>query len=379
MSQSRRVLYLHFRDDLTQRYLLRGFYSVASRYDWLITVQPRWRQASAAELIEETDPELCIVGPETRFETSHAAFEGRKIVGLEEDLTRFGHPSVMMDNQAVGRLAARFFADEGFSHFAAVGNVSWWSLPRIEGFRRELERMGKSLAAEPLLLNDPARSPVCSWLSSLPKPTAVLATTDAFAEEIVAECRAAGLHVPDDIAILSIDNDELVCDFCAPRLSSIQLPFFRVGQLAAMMGHRLLQGRAIRDQRIALAPVSASIVERQSTAVQFFPQPAVANAMRFIREKWSEPIRVDDVAHAVVANRRWLERAFLKSVGHGIAREVQHVRVSHVKQLLGSTNLAMPEIARRCGFQDATTMGVAFRKSTQMSPSAYRRQFFTLK
>jgi transcriptional regulator GlxA family with amidase domain len=108
-------------------------------------------------------------------------------------------------------------------------------------------------------------------------------------------------------------------------------------------------------------------------------QPAIADAMRFIREKWNEPIQVDDVARAVLTNRRWLERAFLKHIGHGIAREIQHVRISHVKQLLGSTNLAMPEIARRCGFQDSITMGNAFRKLTQMTPSAYRMQFITFK
>jgi LacI family transcriptional regulator len=379
MGQPKRVLYLHSRDDLPQRSMLSGFYSFASRYDWLLTVLPRWRRASSASLIKEIDPDLCIAGPMVWTESNPGIFEGRKVVGLEIDIASHGHPSVIIDNEAVGRLAAQFFLAKGFVHFAVLGNSSWWSAPRVAGFRRELEQRGKFLVAEPFLMDGPGRLTVRNWLGSLPPPTGVLATTDVFAEEVMAECRLAGIHIPDEISILAVDNDELICEFCVPRLSSLQLPYFRQGQLAAMMGHRLLQGRAIRDPRISLAPISAAIVERQSTGMLSSRQPAIADAMRFIREKWNEPIQVDDVARAVLTNRRWLERAFLKHIGHGIAREIQHVRISHVKQLLGSTNLAMPEIARRCGFQDSITMGNAFRKLTQMTPSAYRMQFITFK
>jgi DNA-binding LacI/PurR family transcriptional regulator len=339
MSRLKRILYFQSRDDLQRRSMLRGFQSFAVRHDWLVEVAPSGNVDFAEAMLRAVNPDVCIAGPWLWTEMP-GLFDGQKIVGLDVDLSAAGHPSSIMDNRAAGQTIARFL------------------LQKIVGA---------------FLTGHGGRGALRTWLASLPARTAILATCDRFAETLIVECRLLGIHVPEQLAIIGVDNEELICDFCVPQLSSLQMPYFRQGEAAAIFAHRLLHGRAIADLRFALGP--GGVVERQSTETLASDNPALVAALQFIRKRWDKPLQVDDVARAAVANRRWLERAFLKHIGHGIAKEIQYVRVMHVKRLLTSTALPIRDVANQCGFRDATIMGMTFRAITRTTPSAYRRQF----
>jgi LacI family transcriptional regulator len=371
MSRLKRILYFQSRDDLQRRSMLRGFQSFAVRHDWLVEVAPSGNVDFAEAMLRAVNPDVCIAGPWLWTEMP-GLFDGQKIVGLDVDLSAAGHPSSIMDNRAAGQTIARFLLQKSFGHLATYGDRQSWSADRAAAFRQVVESSSRNFVGA-FLTGHGGRGALRTWLASLPARTAILATCDRFAETLIVECRLLGIHVPEQLAIIGVDNEELICDFCVPQLSSLQMPYFRQGEAAAIFAHRLLHGRAIADLRFALGP--GGVVERQSTETLASDNPALVAALQFIRKRWDKPLQVDDVARAAVANRRWLERAFLKHIGHGIAKEIQYVRVMHVKRLLTSTALPIHDVANQCGFRDATIMGMTFRAITRTTPSAYRRQF----
>jgi LacI family transcriptional regulator len=288
--------------------------------------------------------------------------------------------SIVEKDNAVGRIAAEHFLERGFTRFAFCGfDHMYWSRVRQEGFVRRLAKDGLTVRLyEPP--GPPARVPweaeqasMADWLKSLPKPVGLLACNDDRAQQVFEADKAAGVRVPDEIAILGVDNDDMICELTNPPLSSVAMSFEEAGYEAAAQLDRQMTGKEVSAGEIYLRPTH--IHTRQSTDVLAVEDPAVAKALRFIRDHACDILSVDDVVEATAISRRLLERHFRQTLGISIYREIQRVRVERACQMLVETNWSLANIAEQCGFSNAIHFGVAFKRQMKVTPEQHRRGF----
>ena len=275
--------------------------------------------------------------------------------------------SVLPDDDAVGRMAYRYFRERGFADFAFCGHPTGdWSLARQHAFARAAAADGFRCDVAVHADQVPAR-----WVASLPKPVAVLAANDRYSWYMVDACRIARRRIPDDVAVLGVDNDELTVAMSRPALSSIELPGFRIGEEAAALLAALMSGKQVPPVPRLLPP--ESVISRASTDVLAMDDEAVVQALRFIRASAARPITVNDVLEAVPLGRRSLERRFRKALGRSLLDEIRQVHVDRAKRLLTDTTLEMPVIARQSGFASAVRFSAVFHQVAGLSPTAFRR------
>ena len=210
------------------------------------------------------------------------------------------------------------------------------------------------------------------WLKALPKPVAVLADHDVAAHDLADMCQLLDLRVPDDVAILGVDDDELECQLAFPPLSSVAIPAQRVGFEAARLLDRLLRGKRVVQNAVYLPPVR--VVTRHSTSAFAVDEPMIAAALHYIQNHAAVPLRVSTIAAALVVRRRVLERTFRTLLGRSVLAEIHRVRIEHVKELLATTDLRMSEVAAQAGLSTPQRMATLFRKITGLAPGQYRRQ-----
>jgi LacI family transcriptional regulator len=285
---------------------------------------------------------------------------------------------VSIDNGAVARLAAEDLEAKGFSDFAYCGDRRFlWSRQRGVEFRRCLAEKGRRCVdfGEPAGTAKPGSDAeiraIARWLKGLPKPVGVFACYDGRALQVLEACQLLGLQVPDQVAVLGVDNDELVCELANPPLSSVQPNARRSGYEAAALLARLMGG-----EKKAVAPTHqvqpVRVVERQSTDVVAVADVKVAAALKFIRLHACEGMDVGDVLRAVPMSRTRLEQKFKALLGHSPHRQLVQQRIARAKHLLAESKIAISEVAEQAGFDNASYLSVAFRRETGLSPFAYR-------
>jgi LacI family transcriptional regulator len=212
-----------------------------------------------------------------------------------------------------------------------------------------------------------------TWLRDRKWPLALMVHNDLRARAIAQICRDEGISVPDDIAILGVDNDDLDCELSDPPLSSVCVPWRRIGYDAASLLDRMLEGEAIEPSMIALPPIG--VAERQSTDSVAVSDPEVVAAIRFIREHAHERTSVDDVLREVPIGRRSLEKRFRASLKRTPLEEIRRVHIERAKQLLATTDLSIHDVARRSGFGGSTWFSEAFHDLVGESPAHYRKRY----
>ncbi len=306
----------------------------------------------------------------------------RPLVNVASVLADLPFPRVGVDHRQVGQLAARHLRERGFRHVGFVGHPHHvYSIEREAGFRQALAPEGHSLAC---YYERPARSyrrrgrllvlnkGLQRWLRALPNPVGVFACHDVWGLQVVEACRLTGLRVPDEVAVIGVDNDDLLCELARPSLSSIIVPAERIGYEAATMLERLLRrARAPRTPRL-IPP--AGVVTRQSSDVMAGGDPDVTAAVRFIRDHRHQPLSVEDVLRAVPVSRRSLERRFRALLERGLGEEIRRVHLERAKDLLATTALSMAEVAQQAGFAGVHYLSRVFRQETGQTPTKYRRQ-----
>jgi LacI family transcriptional regulator len=290
-------------------------------------------------------------------------------------------PLVEADHVLVGRMAAEYFVERRYRHFGYFGS-SWTHVSRMRetGFRdclRGIEHSFSSCYAEylPRPPHDASwlrvDTQVARWLGTLPKPVAILCSNDVPARDLADTCRRLQFHVPNDVAILGVDNDEVECRLTTPPLSTIELPAERIGYEAAKLLDRMMAGRRPPKTPLYLPPVR--VITRQSTDALAVANPTVNAALAYIRKHYASPVGVDDVARAIAVGRRDLERKFRRVLGRSIHEEIRQMRIERAKELLAETDHSMPEVAARAGFLDARRFAVVFRQVMGSTPTGYRR------
>ena len=305
-------------------------------------------------------------------------------VSAERDASEF--PRVSIDNGAVARLAVEHFSSKGFAHFAYCGDARFlWSRERGAEFVRGLKAARHACAdftpsarARRAPGSDAENRAIADWLAGLPKPVGVFACYDGRAQQVLEACQLLGLHVPDDVAVLGVDNDEVLCELCSPPLSSVQPNARRTGaEAAAMLARMMTARRSVRVETRFVEPVR--VVERQSTDVVSVADPQVAAALRFIRQHACEGANVAEVLRAVPMSRTLLERKFQALLGHSPHRQIVHTKIERVKHLLVESEISIAVVAELAGFDSASDLSVAFRRETGESPYAFRARQRTSK
>jgi LacI family transcriptional regulator len=297
-------------------------------------------------------------------------------------LKGLGIPSVDVDHLAVGRLAADYFLNRGYRQFGYFGShAAYHAQLRQESFREVIEKAGFQLSAchveyLPRLPNRTSwkrhHAQVQQWLKKLVKPVAILADHDVAAHSLADMCQLLGLRVPDDVAILGVDDDELECQLAYPSLSSVAIPAERIGYEAAAMLDRMLQGERITKDVLFLPPIR--VVTRLSTSMFAVDEPMVTAALHYIRNHLSQPLKVSTIAAELVVRRRVLEQKFRLLLRRSVLAEIHHARVERVKGLLADSDMPMSQIAAEAGFSTPQRMATVFRKLTGQTPGDYRRQ-----
>ena len=308
---------------------------------------------------------------------------GLPVVDVSAERFASEFPRVSVDNAAVARLAAEHLLGKGFRHFAYLGDPNFlWARERGAEFRRVLTAAGRSCAvfrgaagAAKRPGSDAELRGMADWLAGLPRPLGVFACYDGRAQQVIEACQLRAWAVPDEIAVLGVDNDEVLCELCSPPLSSVQPNARRTGYEAAAMLARMMRGERPGSQTRYVEPVR--VVERQSTDVVSVADEKLARALRFIREHVGDGIDVSDVLRAVPMSRTLLERKFQAALGHSPHRQIVHQRIARAKHLLVESEVSIAVVADLAGFESASYLSVAFRRETGESPYDYRKRMRT--
>jgi len=308
--------------------------------------------------------------------------------------TSSGIPYIYTDNAAIGRLGAEHLLACGFETLAFCGyprtTTSGWSEERAAAFAAACDRVKRPCHTFSGRHGNARRwadlqGELTRWLGQLPKPLGLMACNDVRARHVLEACRTLGLRVPHDVAVLGVDNDEMICELTDPSLSSIDQAARRIGYEAAAMLDRLMQpatenalGRGRRRPprspsaapRIVVPPIG--VVARASTDTLATSDPAVFETLHAIRRTpWRKPA-VAPLAAAVGLSRTSLESRFKAAVGRSIHEEHIRLRLAATRRLITGSDLPLKTVATRTGFPSVQYMTTFLRRHTGLTPARLR-------
>jgi LacI family transcriptional regulator len=280
-------------------------------------------------------------------------------------------PSVFPDDRATGAMAADYFLREkNLRSFAFCGPSDLeYSRLRREGFCEGVKPHPCSILKRPEDDSSPQREQI---LKSLPRPVGIFCHNDACARSMIREVTRLGALVPDEVAVLGVDDDEIHCELSGVRLSSIRLNTEQIGHEAAALLGRLIAGEPRPQQPVQVFP--AQVITRRSTDVIALADAEVAAAVRFIRDRGGCNISVEDLLEQTSLARRTLEMRFRKALGRSPYQEIRRVQIERARSLLSGTDRPVREIADACGFKETRQLSTAFHERFGLSPRQYRRR-----
>lgn len=319
---------------------------------------------------------------------------------MAADLAKLGHPIVDVlgnarfenipafdtDAGEAARVAADFFLQAGFQHFGFCGyskipfserrQIAYteylaqkgkrtlvFAPPLPSGFRshiRAIERHGLSMEKS-----------IAQWLNKQPRPLALFACNDVRAQQVLNACRESGIKVPEEVAVMGVDNDDVLCSLCHPPLTSIEPDTERIGYEAAALLARMMSGKGARNELTLIPPLR--VVERASTDVVPIEDPVTVQAVRFIRDHMGSGIAVKDVLSHVGRSRTDLEQRFRRWLKRSIHSEILRLRMERVRGLLRLTDLTLDQIASRAGFATSAHLCRLFQRQFRQTPTRYRK------
>jgi LacI family transcriptional regulator len=363
------------------RGLIRGISAYAQQQDaWRLHLIQQLHAGEIRRWLDSSPCEGLIARVETPSIAQVLAERNIPVVNVAGTTTMARWPRVDTDNQAVCSLAARHLIDRGYLSFAFCGMPHYeWSSWRKDLFASELARHGfacqqldlPSLTPETQLSRKDQRT-LDEWLNVLPKPVGILAANDHCGRIVLDACERVGRAVPDEIGVIGVDNDDLICELCRPPLSSIEANCERIGYVAAQTLDRMLDGQPPNCPESLIKPTT--VVSRRSTDSTAVREPIVSEALRFIRAYACQEIGSLDVARHVKVSRRYLEQQFRHIVGRSIHTEILRQRLETAQRLLGETDWKLQTIADRSGFKQAAHMSAVFHATLGLRPGQYRRR-----
>ncbi len=307
-----------------------------------------------------------------------------KLVGIgclaPDILWKLGISTVKTDDQMIAEWAADHLVERGLEHFAYCGmrpcGLDQWDVVRRDSFRRRIIKHGYQCSVftgrrHLLKYWDLMLKKLTDWLARLPRPMGLMACNDSQGRYVFEACRKLDLHVPEDVAIIGVDNDELMCELAVPPLSSIAQGTEQIGFRAAELLDALMTGHRRRPVHITIPP--ACLVTRQSSDILAVDDEVVSRALKFIREHATGLVGVPEVVRHVGVSRSTLEKHFKGCLGRTVHDELQKRRLDMARRLLTCTKLPLDDIAERSGFHTAHYMIAVFRRELGYPPGRLRQ------
>lgn len=366
---------------LTQIFMsvARGLNTVAAQERWLL--RHCHSPKDIPEAVAAYQPVGLVFGKADEYfaRATPDDLRGRAAVAVESDLTAWGVPSACVDDEATGREAAQHLLARGLRHCAAFAIHGLpWAQARVRGFRQAIEEAGGTYHGGGDQINGPGAGMavtdrhIGAWLRPLPRPLGLFTCCDPWGVLVATVCEAAELRVPEDVAIIGADNDELTCELAHPPLSSVAIPWVRVGIEGGRLLARMLAGEPVApDTRISVTPTA--VVTRRSSDTVSVPDEDVAAALSFILNNAHRAIGVDDVVRATTTYRRRLEQRFRQTLGRTIRQEIQRVHIEQAKRLLTTTDLSIADVATGSGFANAKRLAETFQLVVGLTATEFRR------
>ena len=283
------------------------------------------------------------------------------------------YPRVITSPMAQAKLAYDAFRFRGFQQFAYIGDAE------VEYIKRHCEAYEGLLAehGHELIVHCPESiDAIRSWLRKLPKPIGVYCWGSHWGNRIINACTIEQIRVPHDVAVLGSNYDDVLNEASFPSQAGILMNPRHIGELAASILDRLMDGQSIEKSQWLLEPIK--VVERQSIDTLAVADDRVRDVIHYLNQNATKPIAVDDAVAAVPVPRRTLERRFRKYIGCSIGDYIRQLRVNHARELLAGTNLTMAAISDACGFSSYNYFTRVFRQVVGIPPSQYRKEWKTL-
>jgi LacI family transcriptional regulator len=366
------------------RGLLRGVAQYnRERGGWSTYFQPHGLDDPAPRWLKDWKGDGILARIENRRMAETVLKAGVPTVNLRHTLPGLDLPFIGADNLAIARHAAQHLLERGFRQFAFCG-IPRGKHPamdlRCAHFQQIIEKAGARCdvflrAARHNRPWEHEQKKLADWLRSLSKPVGVMACNDDRGLEVLDACRRAGILVPDEMAVIGVENDEHLCNLAIPPLTSIDMNAERIGYEGAALLERLMAGRRPPSRPRQVAP--RGIITRRSTDVLAVEDPDIARALRFIRENACRGIRTVDVLAHVSVSRASLAPRFKRLFGEDgrtIHREIQRVQIERVKELLSTTDMPIKQISQAAGFRYVQYMTRLFRRTTGHTPARFRRR-----
>jgi LacI family transcriptional regulator len=287
-------------------------------------------------------------------------------------------PMVLGDTQQTGRMGADHLMRLGFKHYAycGIGNY-YWSKGRYLSFRKTIDQAGFNAGyyeLNPRRMRDARQKELkylVEWLESLPKPLGLMACADDCSQYIVEACKISNLHIPEQISIIGVDNDDMICEFSNPALSSIALNFEAAGYQSAKLLNYLISDGHAENKSITVKPTHIEV--RSSTDILAIDDPDVVAAVRYIRMHGNHLIQTADVMNEVTCCQRLLHTKFKQILGRSVHQEIKRVHIERIAKLLRETDLSISQIAHKLGYSNANHLARYFHEQMSITPLGYRK------
>lgn len=291
----------------------------------------------------------------------------------------------MLDENVFGNMIADHFLELGLEHFAFFSmGQSWWSKGLCRFFISTLKQKGhdclnfpqtkrKNSSALPVLWWEGCDQQVVEWLQSLPKPIGIFCPLDTHAIYLINVCNDAGIAVPEDVAIMGMENDAQLCEAVFPTLTSIDLNGRLGGYNAAMLLDKMMNGDSLPPLPLIQKP--SHIAKRQSTNMVAVANPIVSKSLNFIHTHLADKIQVSDIAQQLDISRRTLTDLFRKHLRRSPEKVILKAKIEWSKKLLRETKYCLDEIAELVGYQSVAYFCRAFLRETGQTPTEFRKDF----
>jgi LacI family transcriptional regulator len=380
MTQSRRVCLLIDTSTSWGARLIKGVSQHAQEVgDWLIHVEP-WGRYERFRVPQGWDGHGIIA--RVNHQALVEEIEASRLPAINLSWYPFSNERVArctIDPLAQGQMAADYFLSAGHKQFAFCGPLQHLGYPDLFGdsFHNALKKKGFCCNVYPAPGGDQQSiawgthlASLVDWLKQLPRPVAVLCWSAARGRQVTEACHYAGIRVPDEVAILGGDHDDLMSYISSPPLSTIDQPAEQIGYEAARLLEGMMRGKKARKRPVYFPPTR--IIVRHSTDTLAIDDEIVRDALKLIRDRSHEGMNVSDVVRELAVARRALEQRFVRLVGRTPAAEIRRVRIESAKRLLVESDRSIAHISRATGFGHQDLFSRVFRRSVGLTPSQFR-------
>jgi LacI family transcriptional regulator len=380
MAAMRQVLFLGSLSIGYNRDILRGIGDYAAQDHRLEILFPTDYEPANANRLHQPDLSGVIIGacPQFSHFISQLVRTHKPMVDVSAERAATGLTRIITDDQAVGEMAADYFIERGFKSLIYYGmSGRHWSAVRWRGFQKKAQYRNVSVAHfdRPSGAVNPQAGffpyPVGDWLKTSPRPGAIFAGDDLLGAELIEACQRLGIRVPEDIAILSVDNDDIYNSWRNYRLSSVVLNTREIGRRAVDALFRLIQGRSVPSSSILISPVH--IVTRFSTNIFGVHDPLVREALQLIHKDFGNGISVKRLASELAVSRPTLERRFVGQLGRTPAAEISRVQAQCARRKLLDTDKSVAQVAVEAGYSSARQLRAALEQHFGITPRAMRK------